>query len=157
MGARAASNFIIIVTLFNIQQNTPRKCKDKSKFQNTTFWLVAIQKWNNFYFPSFEDFIGKGWVYTLCRSKVWIGMKVLQANSIILSTRKMWWIFPIKQKLDVTEAFLDNPKCSIWPSLVMLLTVVFLVQVGCTMVKKRCQKYSQIWQVLNIFTIAASN
>ena len=62
MEARAASNFIIIVTLSNIQQNTPRKCKDKSKFQNTTFWLVAIQKWIDFYFPSFEDFIGKAWV-----------------------------------------------------------------------------------------------
>jgi hypothetical protein len=29
---------------------------------------------------------------TLCRSKVWIGIKVLQANSIILSTRKLWWL-----------------------------------------------------------------
>ena len=32
---------------------------------------------------------------SLCRTKVWIGMKVLQANSIILGTRKLWRIFPI--------------------------------------------------------------
>ena len=63
MEARAASNFIIIVTLFNIQQNTPRKCKDKSKFQNTTFWIVDIQKWNDFYFAPFEDFVSKAWVH----------------------------------------------------------------------------------------------
>ena len=62
--------------------------------------------------PRFLD--GK-WIRgnTLCRSKVWIGMKVLQANSIILGTKKLWWIFPIKQKFDITAAFLDNPKCSI--------------------------------------------
>ena len=60
---------------------------------------------------------------TLCRSKVWIGMKVLQPNSIILGTRKLWWIFPIKQKFDTTAAFLDNPKCSIWTNLTIFLTV----------------------------------
>ena len=43
---------------------------------------------------------------TLCRSKVWIGMKILQANSIILSTKKLWWIFPIKQKFSNSTAFL---------------------------------------------------
>ena len=42
---------------------------------------------------------------TLCRSGVWIGMKVLGANSIILGTRKLWWMFPIKQKLNITAAF----------------------------------------------------
>ena len=60
---------------------------------------------------------------TLCRSKVWIGMKVLQPNSIILGTRKLWWIFPIKQKFDTRAAFLDNPKCSIWSNLTIFLTV----------------------------------
>ena len=57
---------------------------------------------------------------TLCRSKVWIGMKVLQPNSIILGTRKLWWIFPIKQKFDTTAAFLDNPNFSIWSIFGML-------------------------------------
>ena len=38
---------------------------------------------------------------TLCKSKVWIGMKVLQANSINLGIRKLWWIFPIQQKFDI--------------------------------------------------------
>ena len=91
---------------------------------------------------------------TLCRSKVWIGMKVLQANSIILSTRKLWWIFPIKQKFDTTASFLDNQTFSIWSSLVMFLTVFSKCKyLGCTIVKKHCQKYFQIWQVLNIFTI----
>ena len=37
-------------------------------------------------------------------SKVWIGMKVLQANSIILGTRKLWRIFSIKQKFSTTAA-----------------------------------------------------
>ena len=60
---------------------------------------------------------------TLCRSKVWKGMKVLQPNSIILGTRKLWWIVPIKQKFDITAAFLGNPKCSIWINLTIFLTV----------------------------------
>ena len=42
---------------------------------------------------------------TLCRSSVWIGMKVLGANSIILITRKLWQMFPIKQELNITAAF----------------------------------------------------
>ena len=54
---------------------------------------------------------------TLCRSGVWIGMKVLGADSIILGTRKLWWMFPIKQKLNTTAAFWDKPKCSIFPNL----------------------------------------
>ena len=41
-------------------------------------------------------------------------MKVLRPNSIILGTRKLWWIFPIKQKFDTTAAFLDNPKWIKW-------------------------------------------
>ena len=61
--------------------------------------------------------------FTLYRSKVWKGMKVLQPNSIILGTRKLWWIFPIKQKFDTRAAFLDNPKCSICTSLTIFLTV----------------------------------
>ena len=60
---------------------------------------------------------------TLCRSKVWIGMKVLGTNSLILGTRKFWQIFPIKQKFDTTAAFLDNPNFSIWSNLVMFLRV----------------------------------
>ena len=51
MEARAASNFIIIVTLFNIQQNTHRKCKDKYKFQNTTFWLKVSGSQNKIVGP----------------------------------------------------------------------------------------------------------
>ena len=51
MEARAASNFIIIVTLFNIQQNTHRKCKDKYKFQNTTFWLKVSGSQNKIVEP----------------------------------------------------------------------------------------------------------
>ena len=43
--------------------------------------------------------------------------------SIILSTRKLWWIFPIKQKFDTTTAFLDNQKNVFGSSLVMVLTV----------------------------------
>ena len=42
---------------------------------------------------------------TLSRNKVWIGIKVLQANSIILGTRKLWRIFPIKQKFSNTTTF----------------------------------------------------
>ena len=43
--------------------------------------------------------------FTLCRSKVWIGMKVLRPDSTILGTRKLYWIFPIKQKFSTTAAF----------------------------------------------------
>ena len=32
-------------------------------------------------------------------------MKVLQADSIIIDTRKLWRIFPIKQKFDTAAAF----------------------------------------------------
>jgi hypothetical protein len=32
-------------------------------------------------------------------------MKVLQADSIILGNRKLWRIFPIKQKFSITAAF----------------------------------------------------
>ena len=56
------------------------------------------------------------WRTTLCRSNVWIGMKLLQANSIIQSTRKLWWIFPIKQKFDTTAAFSNDQNYSIWTS-----------------------------------------
>ena len=51
---------------------------------------------------------------TLCRSMVWIGMKVLQADSIILGTKKLSGIFPIKQKFDTMASFLDNSNYSIW-------------------------------------------
>ena len=78
--------------------------------------------------------------FTLCRSRVWISMKVLRPNSIILGTRKLWWIFPIKQKFDTTAAFLDNPKCSIWSNLTIFLTV-FSETSRCTMVKKLSQNF----------------
>ena len=58
---------------------------------------------------------------TLCRSGVWIGVKVLGADSIILGTRKLWQMFPIKQKCHRTAAFLDNPNFSIWSSLEIFL------------------------------------
>ena len=50
---------------------------------------------------------------TLSRSGVWIGMKVLGADSFILGTRKLWRIFPIKQKCHTTAAFWDNQNYSI--------------------------------------------
>ena len=86
------------------------------------------------------------------RSKVWIGMKVLRPNSIILGTRKLWWIFPIKQKFDTTAAFLDNPKCSIWSNLTIFLTV-FSKTSRCTMVKKLSPNFCL---VLKIFTTKKS-
>ena len=52
-------------------------------------------------------------MYTLCRSGVWIHMKVLGANSFILGIRKLWRSFPIKQKCHTTAAFLDNQNYSI--------------------------------------------
>ena len=51
--------------------------------------------------------------FTLCRSGVWIDMKVLRAHSFILGTRKLWRSFPIKQKCHTTAAFLDNQNYSI--------------------------------------------
>ena len=54
---------------------------------------------------------------TLCRSGVQIGMKVLGTDSIILGIRKLWRMFPIKQKFHTMAAFLDNPIFSIWSSL----------------------------------------
>ena len=86
---------------------------------------------------------------TQCRSKVWIGMKILGTNSIILGTRKLWWIFPIKQKFDTTAAFLDNPKCSIWSNLTIFWQC-FQKLVGCTMIK---QLSANFCLVFNIFTI----
>ena len=80
----------------------------------------------------------KRMLLTLCRSSVWIGMKVLGANSIILITKKLWQMFPIKQELNITAAFFitkmfkclkpvnffDSPLCSL-----------FAHQACCTMVK----------------------
>jgi len=76
-------------------------------------------------------------------------MKDLRPNSIILGTRKLWGIFPIKQKFDTTTAFLDNPKCSIWSNLTIFLTV-FSETSRCTMVKKLSPNFCL---VLKIFTI----
>ena len=83
--------------------------------------------------------------WTLCRSKVWICIKVCWTNSIILGTRKLWWIFPINQKFDTMTAFLDNPIlqfCKVWEC--------FIQCFQCTMVRKLS---TQNWPVLNIFTI----
>ena len=46
-------------------------------------------------------------------------------DSIILGTRKLWWIFPIKQKFDTTAAFLDNSKYSIWSRLTVFSLKTF--------------------------------
>ena len=66
---------------------------------------------------------------TLCRSKVWIGMKVLQPNSIILDTRKLWWIFPIKQNIYTTAAFLFflSPFCffNLFPVICLIFFILF--------------------------------
>ena len=59
--------------------------------------------------------------HTLSRSGVWIGMKVLGADSFILGTRKLWRIFPIKQKCHTTAAFWDNQNYSIYSSLDIFL------------------------------------
>ena len=53
----------------------------------------------------FEDPRNICFLHTLCRFKVWTDMKVLQADSIIIGTRKLWRIFPIKQKFNTTAAF----------------------------------------------------
>ena len=46
--------------------------------------------------------------YTLCISGTWIGMKFLGVDSIILGTRKLVWMFPIKQKLNITALFYNK-------------------------------------------------
>jgi hypothetical protein len=51
-------------------------------------------------------------------------MKVLGADSIILGTKKLRRMFPIKQKLHTMAAFLDNQFFSIWSSLDGFFTVV---------------------------------
>ena len=87
--------------------------------------------------------------YTLCRSRVWIGMKVLGADSIILGTRKLWWMFPIKQKCHTTAAFLYNPNFSIWSCLEIFLPICNSpgVQISCT------TDYHKKCPVLSIFII----
>ena len=50
--------------------------------------------------------ISMHYISTLCRSKVWIGIEVCKANSIILGTRKLRWFFSIKQILSTTASFL---------------------------------------------------
>ena len=72
---------------------------------NYSIKIIKLQKW---YVTSESKRPGKIAVvyhYTLSRSEVWKGMKVLQPNSIIVGTRKSWRIFPIKQKFDTTAAF----------------------------------------------------
>ena len=71
-------------------------------------------------------------------------MKVLQAHSIILGTGKLWRIFPI----DTTAAFLDNPNFQFGP-FGKVSDSVFSMKIG----RNHCQKHSQNWQILNIFTI----
>ena len=60
----------------------------------------------------------------LMKLNKYIGMKGFGADSIILGTRKLCRMFPIKQKCHTTTAFLDNPKFSIWSSLVFVFTSV---------------------------------
>ena len=89
---------------------------------------------------------------TLCRSKVWKGMKVLQPNSITLGNRKLWQIFPTKQKFDTRAAFLDNPNCSIWSSL-----KIFGQCFQWASRLHNCQRnYPQIGLVSKVFTIKKS-
>ena len=57
-------------------------------------------------------------------------MKVLRADSIILGSRKLLQIFPIKQKFDTTAAFLDNPKISNFVKFGNVSDSVFIVQLG---------------------------
>ena len=38
-------------------------------------------------------------------------IKVLWANSMLVSVKKSWEIFPIKQKFNTMTAFVDNEKC----------------------------------------------
>ena len=62
-------------------------------------------------------------------------MKVLRPNSIILGIRKLWRIFPIKQKFDTTAAFFfivktfkTRPICgySFWPVCNLLCNLLAL-------------------------------
>ena len=76
-------------------------------------------------------------IFTLYRSRVWIGMKVLPPNSIISGTRKLGWIFPIRQLFWTIQNVQFG---QIWQS-------------RCTMVKKLSQNFCL---VLNIFTIKKS-
>ena len=50
-------------------------------------------------------------------------MKVLQADSIILGTRKLWGIFPIKQKFSTTAAFFYSKNVQNLSILPVFLTV----------------------------------
>ena len=60
-------------------------------------------------------------------------------------------MFLVKQKYDITAAFLDNPNLPIWTNLGDLLTVFFLKYYSsCT---TSATMYLQNWQNLNIFTI----
>jgi hypothetical protein len=73
------------VLFFYKKEGETKKLKSKS--------LYRSRAGNHFYGIEYEIWADFG--PTLCRNKVWIGMKVLQANSIILGTRKLWRIFPI--------------------------------------------------------------
>ena len=77
-------------------------CNEKGKYDMPT------DPENNIIFPKCLP-RRKWFIYnTLCRSGVWICMKVLGTNSIILVMRKLWRMFPIQQKFHTTAAFLDN-------------------------------------------------
>ena len=90
---------------------------------------------------------------TLCRSGVWIGVKVLGADPFILGTGKLLWIFPIKQKCHMTAAFLHNQNFSIWSSLDLFLPMCSRpdVQISCKM------DYQNNWLVLNNFIMKKSS
>jgi hypothetical protein len=79
-------------------------------------------------------------------------MKVLGADSLILGTRKLLRMFPIKQKCHTTAAFLDNQKNLIWSSLEIFLPLCSRpgVQISCTM------DYQKNCLVLSIFIIKKS-
>ena len=65
-------------------------------------------------------------------------MKVLAANSIILGTKKLCGMFPIKQKLKITAGFFFYNKNVLNKSLFFdsSLCCLFENQAYCTMVKK---------------------
>ena len=41
----------------------------------------------------------------------WMPTKVLRANSMLVSIKKSWGIFPIKQKFDTMITFIDSENC----------------------------------------------
>ena len=91
-----------VLVLTAVNRNLTSRSTARSTVRNK-FWKAFRKTVLTFY----EDqWLSKA----LCRSRIWIGMKVLGADSIILGTRKLWRMFPIKQKFHTTAAFLDRSK-----------------------------------------------